>query len=134
MGGLVYVVDTNLVSDFIKGRSSVVSKINQAKSDTLFLCQVVDYELRRGFLYKQANTQLQFYETKILPEFDWLELSDSDWLLAAQFWADTKRQGKQLSDIDLLLAAVSVRLNAILVSSDDDFDALPVKRENWREA
>jgi tRNA(fMet)-specific endonuclease VapC len=134
MGRIVYIVDTNLVSDFIKGQPSVINKIRQHKSDLLYLCQVVDFELRRGFLYKQAKLQQQYYETVILPQFDWLELTDNDWLLAAKFWADTRRQGKQFSDIDLLLAAVTVRLNAVLVSSDTDFDALPVNRENWREA
>jgi predicted nucleic acid-binding protein len=35
--------------------------------------------------------------------------------------------------MDLLTAAMAMRLNAIIVSADDDFDALAVKRENWRE-
>jgi predicted nucleic acid-binding protein len=40
--------------------------------------------------------------------------------------------GNQLADVDLLIAAVATRLGDIIVSSDTDFDALPVKRENWR--
>jgi hypothetical protein len=28
---------------------------------------------------------------------------------------------------------MAIRLDAILVTADEDFSALPVKRENWRE-
>ncbi len=60
-------------------------------------------------------------------------MEDADWERAAQFWADSKSKGRQLSDIDILIAAIAHRIDAIIVSSDADFDALPVKRENWRE-
>jgi predicted nucleic acid-binding protein len=132
MRQLIYVVDTNLVSDLFSKDASVINKMSQHTTDILYLCQVVDFEIRRGFLHRQANAKLKLYETLVRPKFQWLELDDSDWVLAAEFWADTRRQGKQLADIDLLLAAITVRLNAILVSSDADFDALPVTRENWR--
>jgi predicted nucleic acid-binding protein len=132
MGQVIYIVDTNLVTDIIKGQSSVINKIRQRKTDLLYLCQVVDFEIRRGFLHKQAHSQLKHYETLIRPQFQWLELDNNDWVKAAEFWAESRRQGKQLADIDLLLVAVTIRLNGILVSSDADFDALPVTRENWR--
>jgi len=34
--------------------------------------------------------------------------------------------------VDLLIAALALRLDAIIVTNDEDFLALPVKRENWR--
>lgn len=34
--------------------------------------------------------------------------------------------------MDLLIAAVAIRHDAIVVTADKDFDVLPVKRENWR--
>lgn len=57
-----------------------------------------------------------------------------DWDEAARLWAQTQKRGRQFSDIDLLLVAVSIRLDAILVSADEDFGALPVRRENWRHS
>jgi predicted nucleic acid-binding protein len=47
-------------------------------------------------------------------------------------WATAVSAGKQLSDIDLLLVAQAKRLDAVIVSADDDFDAFNVRRENWR--
>jgi predicted nucleic acid-binding protein len=59
-------------------------------------------------------------------------VTDDDWKQAAHYWVDTVRAGKQLADIDLLIAAIARRTNAVVVSADDDFDALPIRRENWR--
>jgi len=61
-------------------------------------------------------------------------LSDIDWEQAAQFWADAVSRGKQHSDVDLLVAAIAKRLEATVITADDDFDSLPVKRENWRQS
>ncbi len=55
-----------------------------------------------------------------------------DWILAAQFWADMSRKGRQLAEIDLLVAALAYRLKVTIVSGDNDFMTLPVNRENWR--
>ena len=46
-------------------------------------------------------------------------------------WAVMRGQGIQLSDVDLLVAAVGIRLNGIIVTDDQDFDDLPVRVENW---
>jgi predicted nucleic acid-binding protein len=48
---------------------------------------------------------------------------------AAELWSSTRSAGKQLSDVDLLLAALAVRMDAVIVSNDSDFDALPARRE-----
>ena len=34
----------------------------------------------------------------------------------------------------LLIAALAQRLDGVVVTSDDEFDALPIRRENWRAA
>lgn len=96
------------------------------------MCQPVYYELQRGLIAKNQMRKLPFLQSHIMPLLEYTELSDTDWMQAAQFWADANRTGKRLADIDLLLAALAYRLDAIIVSADNDFDALPVKRENWR--
>jgi predicted nucleic acid-binding protein len=55
-----------------------------------------------------------------------------DWRVAAKLWSDARRRGRQLSDIDVLLAAMTLRLNGILITDDGDFAYLPLARtENW---
>jgi len=131
---LIYVLDTNVVSDFLKKHPHVTAMIAQhlAGNDRLLLPQPVHYELIRSLIRHNASEQIKRLNNQILPQFEWATLTDDDWLQAARFWADSVSRGKQLADVDLLLAALAQRLDATLVTGDDDFDALPIKRANWR--
>lgn len=131
---MIYIFDTNPVSDVIKKHPIVVAHIREHQQDNILcLCSPIHYEIRRGLLAISATVQMRMYEEQVRPLFSWVPLIDDDWEQAAQFWSDARRKGKQLADVDCLLAAIAVRLNAIIVSADDDFDALPVNRENWRQ-
>jgi tRNA(fMet)-specific endonuclease VapC len=131
---MIYLLDTNTVSDFMKRypevRKQSVAHVNHG--DQLAICRPIYYEVLRGLLWRDARLQLKEFQNEIRPLFQWIELEDTDWEQAAQFWADARRNGKQIGDPDLLLAAMAYRLNAIVVSADADFDALPIRRENWR--
>jgi tRNA(fMet)-specific endonuclease VapC len=96
------------------------------------ISQPVYYEVIRGLLKRDARRRIAILQNKIMPLITYVQVEEADWLKAAQFWADADNKGRQLSDIDLLIAALAHRLDAVIVSSDTDFDALPVKRENWR--
>ena len=89
------------------------------------------YELARGLLWRKAASKLTLFREKILPQLEYVSLEEADWQQAAQLWATTRQRGRQLSDMDLLVGAIAIRLDAIIISRDVDFDALPVKRENW---
>jgi predicted nucleic acid-binding protein len=130
---MIYVLDTNVISDLSRNVSIVVTnhdrKLKQGHS--LVLCSPVYYENLRGLLKKNANSQIAGLNA-LKAAFDWQALIEQDWLEAAQLWANADKMGKRLSDIDVLIAALVTRLNAVLVSADADFDALPIKREDWR--
>jgi predicted nucleic acid-binding protein len=130
----IFVLDTNVISDIVspKPNPNVLAKIAVHRQDVLCLCDAVDYEVRRGYLKTNATTRLQVFQLRIKPQFQWTPVTEADWRQAAQFWADAVIKGKQLSDVDLVLAAVAYRTGAVIVSADDDFDALNVNREDWR--
>lgn len=134
MERLIYILDTNVIGDRMKAVQPVSQLLIDKASEghTIYLCQPVYYEVRRGLLKTKAISKLNFFQTTVLPLLDWLPLQDTDWEQAAEFWAKTKNAGQQLSDTDLLIAALTKRLDAVLVTADNDFDSLPIKRENWR--
>src|SRR5690348_12150110 len=99
---------------------------------SLGLCRPIDYEILRGLFWRGATAKLAVYRYEVVPLTVWIEMAEPDWEEAAHLWADARRRGKQLGDPDLFLAALSRRLNAVVVSSDSDFDALNVRREDWR--
>jgi predicted nucleic acid-binding protein len=132
---LIFLLDTNVASEWLGPESGewdrqVEEKLNAG--ETVGICQPVYYELTRGLLWKNATRKLAILRDKILPQLQLITLQDEDWLQAAEFWAEARRQGRQLADIDLLIAALAYRLSAVIVSRDTDFDVLPVKREDWR--
>ncbi len=135
MAGLTpYILDTTTISDlFVKG-SPVQQHIRSAHDagHRLILCQPTHYEVLRGLLKGNASRKLEVFRSQFVPLFEWVPLVDADWEQAAHFWADTTSRGRQFSDVDLLVAAVASRLGGAIVSSDADFDALAIPREDWR--
>ncbi len=131
---MIYLLDTNAVSDLIVDVQIVSWYFDIAlhEGSTVGLCQPVLYEVRRGFFWKQSLTKDKIFNEKVLPRLTTITLTDTDWLQAARFWAIAVSKGKQLADVDLLLAALAFRLDATLVTADDDFVALPVRCVNWR--
>lgn len=130
---MIYLLDTNVIADALNANLSVISYLRQhQQSDILLLCSPVEYEIQRGFLWRGASNKLTIYQQELKPLFAWIDLIASDWQVAAQLWASARQSGKQLSDVDFLLAAITQRLDAILVSADADFDALAIQQINWR--
>lgn len=133
---MIYLLDTNVVADLTAGVAAVFRQFDRAleRGDTVSLCLPVLYEVRRGFYWRRSPSKSRAFDENILPHLTLIPLEDDDWQQAAQFWADAVSRGKQLADIDLLLAALTQRLGATLVTADDDFDILPIQRANWRIA
>lgn len=134
MDVLTYVLDANVIGDVMRRLPNVVRSYTSALTNehVLLLCPSVHYEITRGFLKSGASAQFQRYQTEFVPIMRWIPFERLDWEMAAQLWSDARSRGRQLSDMDLLLAAAAIRLDAIVVTADDDFDALPIRRENWR--
>jgi predicted nucleic acid-binding protein len=131
----MYLLDSNVISDVLRKREIVRDTLSLTleNGQSVILCQPVHFEVTRGLIHAKASAQLHVLETVIRPELLWVSLIDADWEQAARLWADATSRGRQFSDVDILLAAVAARLDAVLVSADADFDALPIKREDWRK-
>jgi len=75
---------------------------------------------------------ISLFITYLLTTTQYYSVNKGDWNLAATYWANMRKKGKQFSDIDLLLAAMCANKNGTLVTSDNDFNALNITLENWR--
>lgn len=136
MDPVTYILDTNVIADRIRRHPRVVERLTKAgeAGNLLGLCDPVRYEVSRGLLKVKATGKLRLFQEEISPLMDHLALTSHDWLAAAQLWAAMRNQGRQFSDVDLLIASLAQRLNAIVVTADADFLTLPVKSEDWRGA
>jgi len=50
----------------------------------------------------------------------------------AEVYHELQKAGRALSQVDMLLAALARHLNATLLTTDEDFQALPdIQTDNW---
>ncbi len=134
MDPVTYILDTNVIADRIRRHPQVIARLTKAgeTGNVLGLCDPVYYEVSRGLLKVNATRKLRHFREEISPLMDRLALINDDWQMAAQLWADMRNQGRQFSDVDLLIASIAQRLNAVVVTADADFATLPIKSEDWR--
>ena|SRR5579859_5409308 len=131
---MIFLIDSNTIADFLSRQTRTLHQIQMhiLNKDVLGLCCPVHYEVLRGLLWRNAPVKMDLFNRSIGLFFSWIELVNEDWEQAARFYAQTRVAGRQFADTDLLLSAIAHRLDGIIVSSDQDFDVLPVKRIDWR--
>ena len=103
----------------LRQRAPVPDRLRQVVSQehTVCLCQPVYYEVMRGLNHAGASAQKSILVERIKPALIWTPLNNTDWELAARFWSEVTARGKQCSDINLLIAALAMRLDGIIVSA-----------------
>ena len=129
-----YLLDTNIISALLKKEDIVERRLRDtvALKEMVFLSAVVHYEAKRGLLKRDARNQMRALE-HLVARFEWCDVIQADWELAAHLWVERTQVGRPIEDADLLIAAQAKRLGATLVTDNEkDFDDLGVKVENWR--
>ena len=85
----------------------------------------------KGLLLKGAALLSRTY-TKLTRFWTPIDLRFSDWDEAASLWAERHREGKAISDLDLLLAVLARREGAALVTANTrHFEGLGVVLQDW---
>jgi tRNA(fMet)-specific endonuclease VapC len=132
-----YLLDTNHIAEAV-GRVSVVRDRIQRQSkqgDVFGTCSPVLCELLVGVVQRKDATKARQRLDRLL---DVVRMWPID-LTVAESYAETyhelRKAGRALSQVDILLAALSRQLSATLLTTDQDFRALPdLQTENWLAA
>jgi len=131
---VTYILDTNIISAFLKGDQKVFDKLNAIvlNGEEILINGISYYEIKRGLIVKEAKKQLSRFEQ--MCKICGLMLMDNKDIFdkAAELYAGLKREGKLLNDADVLIASMVRCRNAILVTNDADFNRIQgLKTENW---
>jgi len=130
-------VDTNILSLFFRGHPQVVAGFEAylKEYDTINLSIITYYEIVSGLKHRDAHNQLALFfdfaaQNTILP----LTQQVAD--VAADIYADLRKSGQPVDDIDLLIAGTAIANGLILVTDNRrHFDRIaPLEVENWTEA
>ena len=129
-----YLLDTNHLSDAIGKVSAVRDRIHQMRRQGFKFgtCWPALFELEMGMVQTKdpeacrRNLRILMKEVRLRP-LDW------DLMRAfGQIHLRLKREGRALSFVDKVLAALAQHENATVLTTDGDFQALPeIRVENW---
>ena len=130
-----YLVDTCVISDFIKGEPGTLTQVNNIPPHQIAVSSVTVMELYYGVALEVSRTK------KILPVIEIflqsvviLPFREEDAKKAAQLRAYLKSKGLPIGSYDILIAGTALNHQLTLVTANaKEFNRLPqLQLENWR--
>ncbi|GAX34693.1 type II toxin-antitoxin system VapC family toxin [Nodularia sp. NIES-3585] len=127
-------LDTNILSYFLRGEAQVVNKLREYQKFHSYLSFSIltYYEIKSGLLYKDARNLLQQFEMLANgSEFFLLDIETAN--VASIIYKDLRHRGLLITPIDLLIAASAIRHKCLLITANvKHFQNIPnLEYENW---
>ncbi len=112
-------LDTDILSEFLRGNPKVISKVDEYLKEHGFinLSIITYYEILNGLLYKDAKKQLSKFEefvalNKVIP------LTQRMAKMAATIQADLRKKGTEIGHTDTLIAGIALTNELQLVTNN----------------
>ena len=129
-----FMLDTNMVSHFIKGSTSVRNKVVSIPMSELGISAITAGELLFGLAKNSAATQLSTIVHEFLIRIDVLPWDSAVAECYGVLRADMQRTGKTLGNLDMLIAAHALSLEIVLITNDRAFSQVDgLKIEDWTQ-
>ena len=130
----LYLLDTNAISDAMKGEPNLVARL-AAATGTVLTSVVVQGEIRYGLELLPLGKRRSELETKaaaVQGTVPGEPVTEPVALRYATTRSILEKQGFILGDNDIWIAATALVLGAILVTRDQDFQRVPgLTVEDW---
>ena len=129
-----YMLDTNMVSHIIKAHTAVIKRLLSVPMGALCISSITEAELRFGLAKLPEAKKLHLAVKELLLRVDVLPWDSANTARYGKLRAELELQGKILAPLDLLIAAHSLTLNAVLVTNDSAFKQVAgLAIEDWTE-
>ena len=130
----VYLLDSNAVSDAMKGQANLVAKL-ASLSGSVMTSVIVQGEIRYGLdllPVGKRRTDLEAKAAAVLGSLPAEQVTEAVAVRYAAIRSDLEKQGFVLGDNDIWIAATALVVGAILVTRDQDFQRVPgLTVEDW---
>jgi len=115
----VYVLDTNIISFYLKGNETVANNLVRAlkNGDSILIAPIAYYEIKRGLLAVNSQKRLKAFES-FCKLFSVGQLDNNVLDVAANIYAEQKRIGRMMEDADILIAAFCKCWNFSLITNN----------------
>lgn len=120
-----YMLDTNVVSHIMQGRdAALLARLTQLSVGQAVMSSVTLGELEYGLHRRGQPAKLRNALTQVLLRVDVLPWDDKAATCYGELCSALERQGINLSDFDMMIAAHAVAEGVVLVSRDKAFAQL----------
>jgi len=129
-----YMLDTNVISHIMQGRdAALLTRLTTVPIDQAVMSSVTLAELEYGLHRKGQPARLRNALTQVLLRVDVLPWDEPVARCYGEFCSALEAQGISLGDLDMMIAAHAVAVNATLVSRDRAFAQVPsrLRLEVW---
>jgi tRNA(fMet)-specific endonuclease VapC len=127
-----YMLDTNTVSEFIRGNESLARQIIHVPMAQLAISAVVAGELHYGIAKRPDAVRLRRVVHEFLIRVQILPWDESVAQHYGTFRASVQNQGLMLTPLDMMIAAHAHALGTVLISHDGAFKKIPhLQVEDW---
>jgi tRNA(fMet)-specific endonuclease VapC len=130
MTGNKFLLDTNIVSAWLKGESAIADKIDKAKE--IHIPVIVIGELYYGALFSTQIEKNTLDIKNITIRYNILAVDDDTSLLYGAIKAGLRKKGKPIPENDIWIAAVARQYDLTLVTRDKHFNEVEgLKIKKW---
>jgi tRNA(fMet)-specific endonuclease VapC len=131
-----YLLDTNHASPLITLghplRERVLRQLDEGDRFATCVPVLVETLFGIGLLPRAAQNRAEW--KRLQPFLSCYIPDETDAELAAELQVSLRRRGWQLATVDALIAAVALRYDLTLLTTDRDFQVIPrLQHNNWRE-
>lgn len=127
-----YMLDTNAVSDLVKGNPSIALRLMAEPNSSIFISALTEGELLYGLAKRPAMKRLQRAVEEFLRRVDVLPWDSAVTTSYGELRAALESQGRVLQPLDLQIAAHALSLGAVLVTGDKAFGMVTdLSVEDW---
>jgi tRNA(fMet)-specific endonuclease VapC len=131
------IIDTNIISAFMRGNHQVILKIEEylEEYDTLTISVITYYEIMRGIKSLASESKVEaFHEFMSACNIEEIDLITAE--KAAEIYDELRSIGKLVEDADILIAATAMKHGMVVVTDNTQhFKRIRgLKVENWLRA
>jgi len=113
-----YLIDSDILIYFLKGKQEVVQRLSQIPIDDLYISRINYTELLYGaYNSSKVDQNLKVIEP-FLDNFKILEFTKTSSLIFAKEKARLKKNGNIIADMDLMIASIAIENNCTLISNN----------------
>ena len=114
-----YLVDSDWIADYLKGRTQAVELLNALASEGLAISILSVGEIQEGIIYGVNRARHEAGFQDFLRGVDVLPLTRTAMRRFAEIRGELRRNGELIGDMDLLIAATALSYKLTLITRNE---------------